>query len=57
MTRRQRISLVGAALCAFAALVAAITMVGQQAGLPQILILFVTGFGAGATVTSAWVRR
>jgi len=57
MTGKQRMSLLGAALCAFAALVAAVTMVGQNAGLPQILILFFAGFGAGAAMTSVLRRR
>jgi len=57
MTRKQRFSLIGSALCVFAALVAAISMVGQQARLPQILILFFSGFGAGATLTSSLRTR
>jgi hypothetical protein len=57
MTRKQRLALLGAALSAFAALVAAATMVGQKAGVPQILILFCSGFGAGATVTATCLSR
>jgi hypothetical protein len=56
MTGRQRMTLVSAGLCTFAALVAAITTVGQRVGIAQTLILFFGGFGAGASIASLWGR-
>ena len=53
MSSKQRVTLIGTALCIFAGIVAGITMVGQAAGLAQVLTVFFSGMGAGATLVSA----
>ena len=53
MTGKQRVTLIGTALFIFAGIVGGITMVGQNAGLAQVLTVFFSGMGAGATLVSA----
>ncbi len=52
MTSKQRLSLIGTALFVFAGIVGGITMVGQNAGLAQVLTVFFSGMGAGATLVA-----
>lgn len=56
MTSKQRLSLIGTALFIFAGIIGGITMVGQNAGLAQVMTVFFSGMGAGATLV-AGLRR
>ena len=50
MLRRQKIAVAGAALSMMTAVLAATLLVGSEARLVDVITIFATGFGAGASV-------
>ncbi len=56
MRFKQNIALAGVALSILAAMLASISLVGSEARLVDVIALFATGFGAGASLVVA-LRR
>ena len=50
MPLKQRIAIAGAVLSILAAVLATISLVGSEARLVDLITLFATGFGAGASI-------
>jgi hypothetical protein len=52
MSKKQRIVLAGLIIITICGLIVGLTMVGEIGTLPQVITLYVTGFGAGASLTA-----
>jgi hypothetical protein len=52
LTRKRRIALVGVIVSIFAGIVSGMSMIGSEAKIPHILIVFFSGFAGGASLVA-----
>jgi hypothetical protein len=56
MTRRRKISLGGLILCIVAGFFSSVYVIGSEARLVQVLTIFFSGFGGGASLV-AFIKK
>ncbi len=56
MTRKQRIALVGIIVSILAGIASGMSMIGSEARIPHVLIVFFSGFGGGASL-AAFIKK